>query len=429
MKKVAFYTLGCKVNQYETQAMSDMFVNNGYEVCNFSETADVYVVNSCTVTSTGDKKSRQAIRRAKRNNPNCVSVLTGCYAQSLNDKQIEELGADIVIGTGKRNEIIDAVNNFLTEKKKYTIIDELSSHRDFEETPVDGFDLKTRAMIKIQDGCNRFCSYCIIPYVRGPVRSRNMESIINEAERLAKNGFKEVVLTGIQVAAYGSDNKKGDLASVVENVSKVQGIERIRLSSLEVVAITDDFLKRTAETKKLCPSFHLSLQSGCSSVLERMNRRYTPDEYYSAVEKIRNYYPDAAITTDIIVGFPGETEEEFLESYNFAEKVKFAKIHVFPYSKREGTKAALMEGQLENKIKDERAAKMIKLGENLHNEFMAHNVNKEHSVLFEQKNLQGYYEGYTENYIKVQIKSDEDLTDRILKVKLTEENIIEENEN
>ena len=428
MKKAAFYTLGCKVNQYETQAMKEMFINSGYEICEFSDMADVYVVNSCTVTATGDKKSRQAIRRAKRINPDCISVLTGCYAQSLNKEQIKELGADIVIGTGKRNEIIEAVEKALKEKNAYMFVDKLSKHTEFEETPVTDFDSKTRAMIKIQDGCDRFCSYCIIPYVRGPVRSRNLKSIVKEAERLSENSFKEVVLTGIQVAAYGKDSE-GDLTTVIEEVSKTEKIERIRLSSLEVVAITEDFLKRTLKTGKLCPSFHLSLQSGSDSVLKRMNRRYNAEEYYEAVQKIKKYYPDAAITTDIIVGFPGETEEEFEESYAFAEKVGFAKIHVFPYSKREGTKAALMEGQIENKVKEDRLKKMIGLGEKLHHEFLKQNIGKEHKVLFEQKNEEDYYVGYTENYIKVRLKSDNDLTDKVISVLLSDENVLSDDEN
>ena len=424
MKKAAFYTLGCKVNQYETQAMAEMFEKEGYTICNFSEIADVYVVNSCTVTAIGDKKSRQAIRRAKRLNPNSVSVLTGCYAQKLTDDEIRSLGADIVLGTGKRNEIIDAVNNFLKTGEECAKVDKLSMHREFEETPVKTFDEKTRGMIKIQDGCNRFCSYCIIPDVRGPVRSRKMESILSEAERLAASGFKEIVLAGIQVAAYGSDNSEGTLADVIVNVSEIDGIERIRLSSLEVVAITDEFLKKTSATGKLCPSFHLSLQSGSKSVLQRMNRRYTPDEYFEAVNLIRKYFLDAAITTDMIVGFPGETEEEFTESYNFARKVKFAKIHTFPYSKREGTTAAEMAGQLDKGVKDERAAKLIKLGEQLHNEFINQNIGKIHKVLFEQKNRDGDFEGYTENYIKVVMPSDSDLTDKIKEVTLSADNII-----
>ncbi len=426
---MAFLTLGCKVNQYETQAMSEMFLKNRYEIASFQEKADVYVVNSCTVTAMGDKKSRQALNKAKRLNPDGVFVLTGCYAQSLKTEEIKDLGLDVIIGTGNRDKIVDLVQKALLKKETILKIDDLKTHKDFEETPIDGFLGKTRAMIKIEDGCNRFCSYCIIPYVRGNIRSRNLESIVKEAKRLSEKGFKEVVLTGIQVAAYGQDLGKGDLAEVIEKVSEVEGIERIRLSSLEVLAITDDFLQRVYKTGKLCPSFHLSLQSGSETVLKRMNRRYTPFQYEEAVNKIRKYYPDAAITTDIIVGFPGETEEEFKETVDFANKIGFSKIHIFPYSKRKGTKAYDMKDQIEKQVKTDRASRLLKIADTLQEDFIKENIGKTHKILFEQINKDGFYEGYTKNYIKVIHKSDIDLTDKVKSLVLTKDNIVKEFDN
>ena len=421
MRKAAFYTLGCKVNQYETQAMMDLFSKNGFELCDFHQTADVYVINSCTVTGTGDKKSRQAVHRAKRQNPDSVVVLAGCYAQSLSEGEAKKLGADILLGTGKKNNVLEIVQKVLQEKKPIMLVDELSEHRIFEETPISSYQDKTRALLKIQDGCDRYCSYCIIPYVRGPVRSRQMEEIVKECTRLSQAGFQEVVLTGIQVAAYGSDLGKGSLIEVIEQVSAVKGIKRIRLSSLECVAITEDFLKRAKATGKLCPSFHLSLQSGSDSVLERMNRRYRTERYEKVVSLIRQFYPDAGITTDVIVGFPGETEEEFQQSLQFVEKIRFSQVHVFPYSPRKGTKAAQMDQQLEKWIKEERAKKMSRLGERLHQEFIRSLWGKRYPVLFEQKNKEGAWEGFTPNYVNVFVK-EEDLGGKILEVTLSEEN-------
>ncbi len=416
MKKAAFFTLGCKVNQYETQAMTEQFIKNGYEICDFSEYADVYVVNSCTVTATGDKKSRQALRRGKKTNPDAVCVLAGCYAQHLTADEAKDLGADVVIGTGNKGQVVELVQKAMSEKTQQIKVDSLGGHRVFEETPISQFDNKTRAVVKIQDGCDRFCSYCIIPYVRGPIRSRPVDSLKREVKRLADAGFKEIVLSGIQVAAYGTDIGGITLADAIEESAKENNIERIRLSSMEVVAITDEFMKRVYNTGKLCQSFHLSLQSGCDSVLKRMNRRYDTKKYLESLELIRKYYPDAAITTDVIVGFPGETDDEFDKSLKFAEKAGFSKMHVFPYSKREGTKAALMDGQLEKHIKEERVKKMMTLDEILHERFLKSIENNTYNVLFEREVKKGIYEGYTENYIEVYKHSDTDISGKILQL-------------
>ena len=405
MKKAAFYTLGCRVNQYETQAMKEIFEKNGFSICSFDEKADVYVVNSCTVTATGDKKSRQMLSRAKKQNPSSITVLAGCYAQKLSKEEIKEIKADIILGNNAKEKIADAVLKLADERKIYWVSD--LKNAIYSDMKLNSYEEKTRALIKIEDGCDRFCSYCIIPYVRGPVRSRPLDEIICEAKRLAGNGFKEIVITGIQTAAY----KYNDLTlkDVICEVSGVSGIERIRLGSLEPVIITDEFLSVLKQTGKICPTFHLSLQSGSDSVLKRMNRRYDTATYKEKIDKIKEYFPEAAITTDVIAGFPGETEAEHKESVLFAGTIGFAHMHVFPYSPREGTKAALMDGQLEKRVKEERTRELNTLSQKMHNEFVEKNKEKTYPVLFEQLTDDGRYVGLTPNYITVKVKSDTDL--------------------
>ncbi|MBO5452927.1 MAG: tRNA (N(6)-L-threonylcarbamoyladenosine(37)-C(2))-methylthiotransferase MtaB [Clostridia bacterium] len=419
MKKVAFYTLGCRVNQYETQAMKEIFIKKGYEICQYSEKADVYVVNSCTVTATGDKKSRQALSRAKKQNPDAITILAGCYAQKITPDEARRLNADIILGNNEKQNVAEIVEKRVEEKQIFVV-------KDLKDAPycdmnLESYEEKTRAMIKIEDGCDRFCSYCIIPYVRGPVRCRPFDEIISEAERLSENGFKEVVVTGIQTAAYKWDGLT--LKDVVVKISEVAGIERIRLGSLEPVIITDEFLSAMKETGKLCPTFHLSLQSGSDSVLRRMNRRYNTAIYKEKIEKIMEYFPYAAITTDVIAGFPQETETEHRESVEFAGKIGFAHMHVFPYSPREGTKAALLDGQLEKSLKEKRTRELNELSEKMHKEFIEKNMGKTYPVLFEQLTKDGRYEGLTPNYITVKVKSDTDIRGVIKEITLCEDNI------
>ena len=406
--------------------MAEAFLKNGYQIADFNDVCDVYVVNSCTVTAMGDKKSRQAVRRAKRLAPDSVTVIAGCYAQAMKKEGKNLKEADIILGTDMKGKAVEAVESFLVQKEQIVMVEDLKDHRTFCETPLTTYQTKTRAMLKIEDGCDRFCSYCIIPYVRGPVRSRQVEEIKKELKILGENNFKEIVITGIQVAAYGKDlGIDSGLIDIIELAAAEDSIERIRLGSLEPVVITEDFMSRAKKTGKLCPSFHLSLQSGCDSVLKRMNRRYTTEEYKNAIDLIRKYYPDAGITTDIIVGFPGETEEEFKTSLDFAEKIAFSHVHVFPYSIREGTKAALMDGQLDKSIKEERVKKMSAVASKTKETFINQIVGKTYPVLFEQEVAPGIYEGYTPNYIAVRVKSGKDITHQIMDVTVTKDLIFD----
>ncbi|NLW21964.1 MAG: tRNA (N(6)-L-threonylcarbamoyladenosine(37)-C(2))-methylthiotransferase MtaB [Tissierellia bacterium] len=417
MKKVAFYTLGCKVNQYETEAMEEMFEKRGYKIVNSDEKADIYVINTCTVTNLGDRKSRQFIRRAKKLNQDSIIVAVGCYSQ-VAPEEVEKIDeVDIIIGTTDRHKIVDLCEEFELNNKKINIVKDLKGHKDFEELNIVDVKSKTRAYIKIQDGCNQFCSYCIIPYARGPIRSRELKDIIEETERLAKTGFKEVVLTGIHVASYGKDLKDIGLLTVIEEVSKIEGIERIRLSSMEPTFIDRKFMEKAVEVNKLCHHFHLSLQSGSDTVLKRMNRKYSTSEYREIVELIREYMPDAGITTDIIVGFPGETDEEFEETYNFVKEIGFSRIHVFKYSPRKGTPASKMKGQIHGSIKSMRSERLIHLGESLMRDFNRRHIGRKVDVLFEEEK-DGFMEGYTTNYIRVKVNAKEDLKGKILPVKI-----------
>lgn len=418
-KTVAFYTLGCKVNQYETNAMKQKFIEKDYEIVDFEEAADIYVVNTCTVTNMSDRKSRQIIRRAKESNRESLLVVTGCYAQVAKDEleKIEEI--DIVIGNQEKKDIV----TFVEEKQKEKIekVSDILYERSFAEFGSSTYTDKTRAVIKVQDGCDRFCSYCIIPYARGRIRSRKTEEVIAEIEQLAKKGIKEVVITGIHLASYGKEYKPHiSLLELLKEINKIDGIERIRLGSLEPTLMTKDFIEGLVKLEKICDHFHLSLQSGCDETLQRMNRRYTAEEFEQGIKTIRDNFPNVSLTTDVIVGFPGETEEEFNKTYEFLERIKFYKMHVFKYSQRKGTKAAVMPNQITGEIKEERSNKLIKLSNKNQKEQNQKYIGKEIDVLFEEQDGE-YIKGHTTNYIMVYVKLDDNtLEDTIRKVKITD---------
>lgn len=417
MKSVASYALGCKVNQYESEAIAELFEEKGYDVVGIDDKADVYVINTCTVTNFGDKKSRQLIRKVKRQNPDALVAVVGCYAQTAPDEVMKIEGVNIVIGTKDRKEIVSIVENY-HDNKPENHVSPIMKEREFEHLKIHKLKNRTRAYLKIQDGCSQFCSYCIIPYARGPIRSRDPEDIMEEVRVLAQNGFKEIVLTGIHVASYGKDIKNIDLLGIIKRVHEVEGIERIRFSSIEPNIITEEFVSEIVKLKKVCHHFHLSLQSGCDKTLKDMNRKYTTEKYYDAVCILRKYMSDVAITTDIIVGFPGETEEDFNESYEFAKKVQFSKIHVFHYSPKKGTPAAERKDQILNSIKQERSKKLIELSDKMANDFMSKYIDKSVEVLFERNINENQYEGHTGNYIKVVGSSCEDVSNKILNVKI-----------
>lgn len=420
MKKIAFLTLGCKVNLYDTEAMQELFAQRGYDIVDFEDTADIYIINTCTVTNFGDKKSRQMIRRARRQNPNAIVAATGCYAQVAPNTVAEIEGINIVVGTNRRSEIVDIIEDYTDETRVLNAVTDIRHETEFEPLKISRLKDRTRAYVKIQEGCNRYCSYCIIPYARGPVRSRRPEQVIEEVQRLAENGFKEIVLTGIHVASYGLDLKCTDLTDIVKKVNEIKGIERIRFSSMEPTAVTQKFVDEMKKMPKICDHFPLSLQSGCDKTLKAMNRRYTSDEYAAAVDRLRAAYPDVAITTDIIVGFPGETEDDFVQSIDFAKRVGLSKIHVFPYSPKTGTPAAKMQHQVPPDIKNDRAARLIAVSDRLNRDFIGKLKGRTMPVLFEIRNKDGYFEGHTSNYIKVLVKTDADLRNRIINVRIGE---------
>lgn len=418
MKTFSILTLGCKVNQYESEAMKELFEKNQYvEVDKETDVADVYIVNTCTVTNLSDRKSRQYIRRAKRENPDAIVAVVGCYSQ-VSPKEVESLeDVDIIIGTSERERIVELCENYKKDQGKINIVRSLKGDREFQKIKTTREHIMTRSYMKVQDGCNRFCSYCIIPYARGEIRSRTIEDSLKEAKVLAKAGYKEIVLTGIHIGSYGKDLGDKRLIDLIEAIGKVQGIERIRLSSVEPVIITDEFMERALETKKLCDHFHLSLQSGSNKILKAMNRRYTREEYMEKCQIIRKYMPYAGLTTDIIVGFPTETDEDFNDSLDLVEKVKFSKIHVFKYSKRKGTPAASMKNQVDGNIKIERSEKLLETNDRLMEEFIEKNKNRSLKVLFEERKGD-YYEGYTTNYIRCKLKTQEELKNKIINVKI-----------
>lgn len=413
--KVFIFTLGCKVNQYESQAILESFIKNGFEKTNDLKESDVIIVNSCTVTAESDKKVRKILHKVKKENPKSIVVLTGCMPQAFPEKASAWPEADIIAGNANKNNIIDAVKKFINSQDKISRIENfLNTYDDFK---IENFNDRTRAFVKIEDGCNRFCSYCIIPYSRGRVRSKNLENLKDEIENLAKNGYQEIVLVGINLSCYGQDIGK-NLCDAIEVVASVEKIKRVRLGSLEPEQMDEHFIRRLAKIEKLCPQFHLSLQSGCDETLKRMNRHYATKEYEIIVQNLRNSFENASITTDVMVGFSGESDEEFLKSINFIEKIRFAKIHVFPYSVRPGTSAEKFKNQISPQVKNSRTKIMLTLAEKLNSEFLASQVNKIEEVLFERP-IGKFIEGYSKNYTPVLVKSDENLLGKIYNVKIT----------
>jgi len=425
MKRVAFYTLGCKVNQYETNAMTQKFQEAGYEIVELNnEIADIYIVNTCTVTNMSDRKSRQVLRRLKDKNQDAVVVAVGCYVQVAKQELEEMPEIDIALGNEEKKDIVKYIEKFIENKKKLIEIDDISAQKEFKEMGQITYTEKTRAVIKVQDGCNNFCSYCIIPYARGRVRSRNEENIIEEITQIAKNGIQEVVITGIHVASYGKDlgNENG-LIELLEKINSIDGIVRIRLGSLEPKVITEEFMQRLVKLEKICHHFHLSLQSGCDETLKRMNRKYLTQDIIEIIERLRKYYNDVILTTDIIVGFPGETEEEFNKTYEFLQQAKLYKMHVFQYSPRKGTRAATMPNQVDGNIKEARSKKLIHLSNENQLEYNESLIGKNVEVLFEDKEIKdniAYYKGHTQNYILVKYKTDEELENALKLVKVFE---------
>ena len=422
MRKAALHNLGCKVNSYETEAMTQLLKKAGYEIVSFQDQADVYIINTCSVTNMADRKSRQMLHKAKKQNPNAVVVATGCYVQTATEKVAQDLSIDLVVGNNRKKDIVEILNEYYAEKEageqvKEEYVIDINHTDEYEDLEISTVTEHTRAHLKIQDGCNNFCSYCIIPYARGRIRSRTMESIKAELERLSASGFKEIVLTGINLSCYDDNGKK--LIDVIEMADNVNGIERIRLGSLDPEVVTEDFVERLGKVKKICPHFHFSLQSGCDKTLKAMNRHYTSDEYYEKCQLIRKYINNPAFTTDVIVGFPGETEEDYISSREFVKKVKFAELHVFKYSKRDGTVAAKMPNQIDEKIKTLRSEDLIKTGEELTKEFRQAKIGQDTTVLFEEKILldnKEYWVGHTADYIKIAVPEKENLEGQIRKV-------------
>lgn len=427
--KVALHNLGCKVNAYETEAMKQMLEAAGYEIVPFAPGADIYVINTCTVTNIADRKSRQMIHKAKKMNPNAIVVAAGCYVQAGKEKAEMDMSIDLIIGNNKKQELIPLLEEFQKNRNCEQGIIDIGRTREYEELEIDRTEEHTRAYIKVQDGCNQFCTYCVIPYARGRVRSRRIEDVVREVGRLAGSGCQEIVLTGIHLSSYGVDRKEEgeNLLSLIQAVHRVNGIERIRLGSLEPGIITEEFAAAIAKLPKVCPHFHLSLQSGCTSTLKRMNRRYTAEEYREKCEILRKYYPAPALTTDVITGFPGETEEEFAESRSFVDSIGFYETHIFPYSRREGTKAADMPDQLPEQIKKERCRELIALGKKHRTEYMQHFLGQEKTVLFEEKQTiaeEEYWVGHTMEYLRVGVKTNQNLENKMAVVKI--QNILQE---
>ena len=445
MKTVAFHTLGCKVNTYETEAMQQLMESAGYKCVEFTKRADVYIINTCSVTNIADRKSRQMLHRARKMNEDAIVVAAGCYVESAKDKIDEDLSIDIIVGNNNKNDIVNIINEYLQDKIKNKFIIDINKETEYEEFNISKINDHTRAFIKVQDGCNQFCSYCIIPFTRGRVRSRKMENIIDEVKNLSASGYKEIVLTGIHLSSYGVDfldesyNKrmekltqteesdeefvtKNELLCLIENIANIEGIERVRIGSLEPRIIQENFIKSLSKIDKFCPHFHLSLQSGCDKTLKSMNRKYTADEFYEGVKLIRKYFDSPAITTDIIVGFPGETKKDFEESRAFVEKVKFYETHIFPYSIREGTKAANMP-QVDGNEKVQRANILNEINLKNQKEFRASRIGKEDELLCEEifvKDGMEYFTGYTKEYVKVAVLNSDLKTNDIVSGKVVD---------
>ena len=431
-KTVAFLNLGCKVNSYETEAMQQLMKNSGYEIVDFNDVADVYIVNTCTVTNIADRKSRQMLHKAKKNNPNAVVVAAGCYAQASKGQLEEDLAIDIIVGNNMKKDIVTILNEFYADQGRNEAIININKEQEYEELKIDSLTEKNRAYIKIQDGCNQFCSYCIIPYTRGRVRSRKQEDIVEEVKRLVENGYKEVVLTGIHLSSYGIELKQVTnedevedymkeesmpLLQIIMKLSEIDGLERIRLGSLEPRIITEYFVKMLSQNKKFCPHFHLSLQSGCDTTLKRMNRKYNTEEYYNSCELLRKYFDHPAITTDVIVGFPGETQEEFETTKKFLEKVAFAEMHVFKYSVRKGTRAESMPDQVSDQKKHERSVELIALNDRMKEEYQNSFMNQTEKILIEEMveiDDTMYQIGHNERYQKIAIHCEESYVNTIV---------------
>ena len=416
MKKVALHNLGCKVNAYETEAMQELLENHGYEIVPFKEGADIYIINTCTVTNMADRKSRQMLHRAKKWNPQALVVATGCYVQAQEEMGEVDACIDVVIGNNRKKDLIEILEQHISK----AVID-INHTNEYEEMHLTKTAEHTRAYIKVQDGCNQFCTYCIIPYARGRVRSRAKEDVIREVTALAQNGYKEVVLTGIHLSSYGVDLEGEDLLSLILAVHEVEGICRIRLGSLEPRIITEEFARTISGLKKICPHFHLSLQSGCDATLRRMNRKYTTEEYYEKCQLLRKYFKNPALTTDVIVGFPGETEEEFEQSKAFVDKVNFYETHIFKYSKRQGTKAAVMEYQIPEEIKTLRSNEMLQMDKAKRKQYEAGFKGAEVEVLVEEKTLingETFQVGHTKEYVKIALPTEEDLQNQLAVVRI-----------
>ena len=426
--KAALHNLGCKVNAYETEAMQQILEEAGYEIVPFSEYADVYVINTCSVTNMADRKSRQMLHRAKKQNPDAIVVGAGCYVQTKEAQALVDESIDIVIGNNKKHELVPLLREYEASHRKMACVADINHEKQaYEELSLSRTAEHTRAFIKVQDGCNQFCTYCIIPFARGRVRSRELPDVLQEIRTLAKSGYREVVLTGIHLSSYGVDNGES-LLHLIEAVHELEGIERIRLGSLEPRIVTDAFAKRLSELPKICPHFHLSLQSGCDTVLSRMNRRYDTAEYEVGCALLRRYFEHPAITTDVIVGFPGETDEEFETTERYLERIHFYEMHIFQYSRREGTKAAAMPDQVPEAEKKERSEKLLALGHRMSEEFRRYYLGRQVTALLEEEFLydgKRYYTGYTKEYVKVAVETEKDLSNTFvtgtLKTQLTED--------
>lgn len=426
--KCTLHNLGCKVNSYETEAMRQLLEAAGYEIVEFgSETADVYIINTCTVTNIADRKSRQMLHKAKKDNPNAVVVAAGCYVQEAGEKLLADEAVDIIVGNNRKGQIVEVLEEYFKGRNIDNSFIDINKTREYENLEINASLAHTRAYIKIQDGCNQFCTYCIIPFARGRVRSRELPDVLQEIRTLAKSGYREVVLTGIHLSSYGVDNGES-LLHLIEAVHELEGIERIRLGSLEPRIVTDAFAKRLSELPKICPHFHLSLQSGCDTVLSRMNRRYDTAEYEAGCALLRRYFEHPAITTDVIVGFPGETDEEFETTERYLERIHFYEMHIFQYSRREGTKAAAMPDQVPEAVKKERSEKLLALGHRMSEEFRRYYLGRQVTALLEEEFLydgKRYYTGYTKEYVKVAVETEKDLSNTFvtgtLKTQLTED--------
>ena len=418
--KVALHNLGCKVNAYETEAMQQMLEAAGYEIVPFEPGADIYVINTCTVTNIADRKSRQMLHKAKKMNPDAIVVAAGCYVQADTKKAEADASIDIIIGNNKKQELISILENYRSGQQKTTECVDINHTKEYEKLEIDRTEEHTRAYLKVQDGCNQFCTYCMIPYARGRIRSKKTEDVVGEVKRLAASGCQEVVLTGIHLSSYGIDTGES-LLELIQKVHEIDGIKRIRLGSLEPRIITEEFASSIAVLPKMCPHFHLSLQSGCNATLKRMNRRYSAEEYMEKCDLLRKYFHNPALTTDVIVGFPGETQEEFAESMDFVDRVNFYETHIFKYSRRAGTKAAVMPDQVPEEIKSERSAKMIELGHRKQKAYEEKLLGTTQEVLMEEavETEDGIYQvGHTKEYVKIGLKTEENLSNQLKNVKI-----------